>query len=98
MSYFFSVMAANKADAIAKVEAEFAQIVEYQPTHAKDKDAVVAFAKAYVGLFVVEPPAEIEVVYVSMSGSLGWRGEGDGETRTQGSVNVTVSIRSRASS
>lgn len=93
MSYSFSVTAASKADAIAKVEAEFAQVAANQPTHAKDKDAAVAVAKAFVDLLV--DPAESEVVYVTMYGRLGWRGESDVAIFTSGNVSVGASITSK---
>jgi hypothetical protein len=94
MSYSFSVTGASKADAIVKVGAEFAQIAVNQPTHAKDKDAAVAVPKAFVDLLA--DPTESEVIYVTMWGSLGWRGESDAAIFTSGSVSVDASVRSKA--
>lgn len=88
MSFSFTVTAASKAEALVKIEEQFASVVQSQPTHAADQQTVTAAAAASVNTLV--DPSETEVVYVSVSGSLGWRGEGE---FTSASLSVTASIR-----
>ena len=74
MSYSFSVRADSKSDASAKVGAYLARVVEGQPSHAADINAAQNVADSLLAVLV--DPAEGEEVYVSMSGSLSWREEG----------------------
>jgi hypothetical protein len=87
MSYSFSVKAASKVEAVAKVAEQMASVVAAQPSHATDHDAAVAAAGAFIGL-LVEPTAG-QCVSVSMYGSLGWREPGE---YTSGNVSVSVSV------
>jgi hypothetical protein len=71
MSYSFTVSGTSKADAVAKVAAEFEHVVAAQPVHAADKDAAVAAATAFVVL--LQEPAENEFIAVNVYGSLSWQ-------------------------
>lgn len=88
MSYSFSVAAASKADAVAKVAAAFDQVVASQPTHAADKEAAVAAAGAFIDL--LQDPGEGEQIAVNMYGSLGWK-QSDAPPTSFISGNVSVS-------
>lgn len=69
MSYSFSVRAATKADAIAKVAEEFGRVVASQPIHAADRDGVVAAATAFVNMLGDDADKD---VCVNVNGSVGW--------------------------
>lgn len=75
MSYSFSVVAETKAEAKAKVAAEFDKIVESQPVHAADRETALATASAFVDHLV--DPSDDQVIRLSVNGSLGWRAEGE---------------------
>lgn len=71
MSYSFGVKAANKAEAKAAVAAKFDEVVSQQPSHAKDKDAVLANASAVIDLLADD---ENKDVSVSCNGYISWNG------------------------
>lgn len=95
MSYSFSVSGASKADASAKVAAEFDKVVANQPPHAADKEAAVAAASAFIGL--LREPTDSEQISVNVYGSLGWEGDYSAPTAFRsGNVSVSVSIATKS--
>ena len=97
MSYSFAVTAGSKAEAKQKIVASFAGVIITQPSHAADLVAAVASSSAFVDL--LEEPDEFTEIYVSMSGSLGWRQAGAGGPLqfTGAGVNVSASLRPKDS-
>lgn len=87
MSYSYTVRAATAALALAAVSAKFDEIVAQQPTHAKDKDAVLANAKNAVEILEVD---ESRDVLVSGSGFVSWSTDEDGQPKFS-SVNIATS-------
>lgn len=75
MSYSFSVVASSKAEAFSKATEEFDKVVAAQPVHAADQVRALACVETYLNLLV--NPAESEEVRLSVSGSVGWRAEGE---------------------
>lgn len=67
MSYSFQVRGSTKAEAIEKVKAEMAKVVEVQPVHAADQAQAVAAAESFVALL---PDDDARDVTVSLSGSV----------------------------
>lgn len=95
MSYSFAITGTSKADAAAKVAAEFDQVVANQPNHAADKDGAVAAANAFINL--LREPADGEQVTVTMYGSLSWTHlDGQPATFNAGNVSVSASIHAKA--
>lgn len=74
MSYSFNLTAATKAEAIEKVAVALNGVVLQQPEHEADSRQTLATAEAYINMLT--DPDENQVVYVNVSGSLGWRSEG----------------------
>jgi hypothetical protein len=97
MSYSFGISAASKDEAKKLVEAELAKVVAGQPYHERDRQAAQDAAGRLVD--ALADPADGEIVYVSMSGSLSWRGvmgnENDPPVFTSGNLNVSASVRSK---
>lgn len=90
MSYSFTVTAANKAEAVAKLAGQMDVVVQSQPVHKADRDAALEAASSYLKL--VRDPKEDEHLQVSVHGSMGWaRGAVEGEYTGAG-VGVSVSI------
>jgi hypothetical protein len=87
MSYSFGVTADTKDEAGKKVEAELAQVVLSQPTHAADRQAAQDAAEAFIA--VLRDPTEGEQIGVSMSGSLSGQAE---NIFTGASVNISAWI------
>lgn len=97
MSYSFSVNAATKDEAKIGVLSQFNQVVLSQPTHAKDKEAAVTAANAFIDL--LETPSLEQEVLVTMWGSLSWNYQEGGNEPTQftgGSVSITVGLRNKS--
>lgn len=95
MSYSFGITAISKADATAKVIAEFNQVVANQPPHAADKKAVVAAASAFIG--ILREPGDGEQLSVNVYGSLGWEGDYSAPTAfSSGNVSVSASIAAKS--
>jgi hypothetical protein len=88
VSYSFTVSGTSKADAIAKVVAEFDQVVAQQPVHAADNHAGVVAAKAFIHL--LQEPAADEVIAVNVYGSLSWQDYSDTAPTVFRSANVGV--------
>jgi hypothetical protein len=95
MSYSFAIKASNKTDAKHKIAENFDNIVNNQPTHSADRNAVVAIGSAFVDL--LEDPADNEEIYVNVYGSLGWRQrqENPVSTFTNAQVSINASVRVR---
>lgn len=91
MSYSFSVKAASKAEALAKVDAELNKVVAGQPMHAADSAQASAAATAFVA--ILQEPSETQVVCVSVNGSLSWDGNA---VVTSASVGVYASLLVKA--
>lgn len=70
MSYSFSVKA-RKADILAKVDDQLAQVVEGQPVHSNDIGAARQVVDSLLNV------CEDGTYNVSVSGSLTWRNEGE---------------------
>ena len=72
MSYSFTVVGDNKADAKSKVAAEMDKVVSQQETHAADKDQAIAAANAFIDILADVTDKKVRV---SVNGSLLWSGE-----------------------
>lgn len=95
MSYSFAITGTSKADAVAKVAAEFDQVVANQPTHTADKEAAVTAAKSFINL--LQEPRDGEHITVNMYGSLGWQQSDKPPTAfLSGNVSVSASIAKKA--
>lgn len=88
MSFSFNVRGATAALALAAVAAELAKVVEIQPVHKHDAEAVKATAEAYVGLL---PEDETRDVVIACHGYVEYQGT-DAEPQFVG-VNVGVNAR-----
>lgn len=85
MSYSFSVKGATKAEALEKVAAEMAKVVQNQPVHSNDEAHARAVATTFVGL--LEDDATRDVT-VSVNGLI-WV---TGATTTTGIRTVGVGV------
>lgn len=72
MSYSFNFAAPSRQEAMDRAGEAFDRIVNAQPLHAKDRKQALAALDAMVKL--VPEPKSGQVVNVTMSGSLTWRG------------------------
>ena len=88
MSFSFTARGATAALALAAVAAEMAKVVEAQPIHKHDAEAVAATAGAYVGLL---PEDETRDVIVACHGYVEYQGT-DAAPEFVG-VNVGVNAR-----
>lgn len=91
MSYSFYAEAPSKTEAKAKVAEKLTEVVTAQPAHQADREPAQAAADAFID--TLGDPADGEVIKVTVSGSLGWRNEGDFTH-----VNVSVSAYRAAAS
>jgi hypothetical protein len=73
MSYSFSVRAATKDKAFELVKAELGRHVENQPEHTKDRDAVLAVARAYINLLADGENKDISITVSANLTPLGTR-------------------------
>jgi transposase-like protein len=89
VSFYFNFNAENKSAAKSKAAAEMANVVLQQPIHAKDEDKVLRVVEAYLNL--IPEPDESECVYMTVSGSLSWRGEAGAEAICGATVSVSCS-------
>lgn len=90
MSFSFNARAATKALVLAAVAAEMAKVVEAQPVHKHDAEAVQAAAETYVGL--IPEPTDKQDVIVAASGWLEWQDSSENEPAFVG-ASVSVSAR-----
>lgn len=93
MSYSFSVTADAKADAKQKIAENFDNIVNGQPSHAADRDAVVAASNAFVDL--LSDPPEGQEIYVNVYGSLGWDHQVGPGPFLSASASINASLRNK---
>jgi hypothetical protein len=92
MSYSFSVRADTKAEALEKVSVELDKVVVQQPVHAADRAQAYASAEAFLEVLPSEK-AENEDFYVSVSGSVGWRGtQGVDALITSAGASISASV------
>jgi hypothetical protein len=90
MSYSFTVFAANKEEARAKVAAEFDSVEQQQPVHRADRAQAEATASSFIDL--CEEPAEDQELSVRVAGSINWDGS-EVNARLRGAgISVTVGI------
>lgn len=88
MSYSFTITAPSKEEAKQAIAAKFDEVIASQPAHAKDKDAALATANAFIDLVKAEVPDD-HVVSVNMHGSVGWNVEAPNDLTGAG-VGVSV--------
>jgi len=69
MSYSFGFRAINKQAAKVEAANRFAAIIEQQPAHAKDRDAVLANVGAAIDLLADDEHRDVSV---SMNGYIAW--------------------------
>src|SRR5260221_185787 len=93
MSYSFSVTADTKVEATRQIREQFDAVIVAQPSHAADKEAAVVAAQTLVRLLA--EPHEGDEIYVSMSGSLGWKHDVPDEFLSA-SVTINASLRNKS--
>jgi len=71
MSYSFQFTAATKEEAKQRTAEKFDEVLAFQPSHEKDKDAALANANAMIDLLGDVP--DNQEISVSCSGSIGWQ-------------------------
>ncbi len=89
MSYSFNVVAATKEEAKERVAAEFQQVVEYPPTHAKDREQALAAANALIDLLEDDSTKNLSA---SVSGWLSWNFTGPDDDPLITGVTFSVSV------
>jgi hypothetical protein len=92
MSYSFSARGTTKAETIKNVSFELDKVVAAQPVHAADRAQAQAAAQAFLGVL----PENVDGYdfYVSVSGSVGWKGSlsAADQVLTSAGVNVSASL------
>ncbi len=89
MSYSFTVRAPTKADALARVTTELIDVVARQPIHTADCEQAKAAAEAF--LDILPEANDKQDFYLSVSGSVGWRGSPGTPEYALTSAGVSVS-------
>lgn len=92
MSYSFSIKAATKSEAKAKVAEELSKVVTAQPVHQYDRAAAQASADAFTDLLADD---EAQDVSLSVSGWLSWNGGTGAEQVKTANVTVTASLTAK---
>lgn len=92
MSYSFSIKAATKAEAKAKVAEAFDTVVTNQVSHKADRDAAVAAAGAFID--ILAEPQENDEYDVSLNGSLSWP-RADESAYTSAEVTIRAHLRNK---
>jgi hypothetical protein len=87
MSYSFTVRAATKLEAKAKVAAELSNVLNLQPTHVVDIAAAQAAAYAFIDLVGDDETKDLQV---AVNGSVGWVHRSEPVIYTQASVGVNA--------
>ncbi|MGJ7575726.1 hypothetical protein ACSFBX_34790 [Variovorax sp. RB2P76] len=87
MSYSFSVRAATKAEAKAKVAEQLAGVLKSQPTHAVDVTAAQAGADTFIDLVSDNDTKDL---MVTVNGSVGWVHQSDPLVCTQAGFGVNA--------
>lgn len=97
MSYSFGVIAESKADAKARVHAEFDKVVAGQPEHAADRPAAEQAVGALIDCLEDSDVVQrAKSVNVTVSGSLSGKWENGGIVSVQAAqLNVGVSYINR---
>lgn len=94
MSYYFTVKGATKALALAAAAQAMDAIVKGQAPHKADRDLALKNAENMVG--TLREPNELEVVVVTMNGSLGgtlnWNGGEEPQVITSASASCSANI------
>ncbi len=93
MSYSFTVTAATKAEAKAKVAAELAKVRDFQPIHTLDRGQAQSAANAFIEL-VPHDEAAYDV-HVSMHGAVSWNGSEAEPVITGASVSISAAVMPR---
>ena len=94
MSYSFGVTAANKAEAKARVAAEYDKIVAGQSPHAKDRDQAQAAVNAFIDILDDD---ETKNVSLTVSGSLSGHWVGNDLTSFTGaSLSIYANLATRS--
>lgn len=88
MSYSFSAKAATKAEAKVLIAEKLAEVSVNQPNHERDIVQAQVAADMFVDLLATDPT---KVVFVNVSGSLGWDYAGAVDPVKITSSNVSVS-------
>lgn len=70
MSYSFDFTAKNAEDAKARVVTEMENVVRTQPAHAKDKDAAVTTAHAFIDMLGED---DTHYIRVNVHGAVGYQ-------------------------
>lgn len=89
MSYTFTIRAANKAEALAKCDEEFAKVVANQAIHAKDTPAARSAVEAMLEAVPEVPESDLGLM---VGGYVSWDVD---ERITQANVSVTISTIAR---
>lgn len=89
MSYSFTVRAANKAEAVAKVTDEFAGIVRAQSVHLADHEQAIAAAVSFIAILDED---ETKDVVVSVNGTVSWSQGEEAEKFTHAAVGISASL------
>src|ERR1700686_5471373 len=92
MSYSFGVRGATKDEVVKNIAVELDNVVAAQPIHLADRAQAQAAAEAFLGV-LPEKDADQDF-YVSVSGSVGWKGllGAADHALTSASVNVSASL------
>lgn len=89
MSFSFSVSGKNKAEVKDAASVELDKIVQMQPHHMHDKDAVYTAIDEYCDLLDVN---DGDTISVSVSGSLGWTGKDEAAKYTSAGLNISARV------
>ena len=92
MSYSFAVRGTTKAEALTKLGQELDKVVVAQPIHSADRQQAYAAAEAFLEII---PPTEGQDFYISVSGSVGWTGDGNSRVITSAGVSVSASLTTK---
>lgn len=87
MSFSFTARGATAALALAAVAAEMAKVVEAQPIHKHDAEAVQKVAEHYAGLL---PQDAARDVVIACNGYLSWSGSDAAPEFTSANVGVNA--------
>lgn len=95
MSFSFASSGKTKQDVVADVSAQMDKVIQNQPHHAHDKDAVVSCVGTYIDL--LDGKTDEDTISISVSGSLGWNADqGEGEKHTGAGLSISARIYKQA--
>lgn len=86
MSYSIYVKGDNVPEALGKLVEKFDEMVLGQQHHEKDRAGALSAAAAMASLLGAQP--EGQIVYISLNGSLSWKGERDTDSMVITSASV----------